>query len=185
MPIVGGLDKSNDPPRVKYPEDVTVPDKLIPLTVPVPLTEFTVPEPLLLKVFQSVELKYPEVEAPACEMLMSGLTPPLDDIGLVPVTELTPAATGSVHCGAYIPAEIRTWPTVPATTKSVASVADWKGRYPAAPPARLVASAAVPPIFNAVAVPEQFVNTPAEGVPKFGVMSVGLVSTTNVEPVPV
>ena len=34
----------NVPPSVKLPDDVTVPDKLIPLTVPVPLTDVTVPE---------------------------------------------------------------------------------------------------------------------------------------------
>jgi hypothetical protein len=42
-PIAGGLDKSNVPPSVKLPVDVTVPDKLIPLTVPVPDTLVTVP----------------------------------------------------------------------------------------------------------------------------------------------
>ena len=33
----------NVPPRVKLPELVTVPVKVMPLTVPVPLTEVTVP----------------------------------------------------------------------------------------------------------------------------------------------
>jgi hypothetical protein len=42
-PIAGGLAKLNVPPRVKLPEAVTVPDKLIPLTVPVPPTLVTVP----------------------------------------------------------------------------------------------------------------------------------------------
>jgi hypothetical protein len=42
-PIAGGLDKSSVPPKVKLPELVTVPDKLIPETVPVPLTLVTVP----------------------------------------------------------------------------------------------------------------------------------------------
>ncbi len=44
LPITGGLDKSNDPPKVNEPELVTVPDKLIPDTVPVPDTDVTVPE---------------------------------------------------------------------------------------------------------------------------------------------
>lgn len=43
FPIAGGLDKSNAPPKVKFPDDVTVPDKVMPDTVPVPLTEVTVP----------------------------------------------------------------------------------------------------------------------------------------------
>jgi hypothetical protein len=45
--------------------------------------------------------------------------------------------------------------------------------------------AAVPPIFRAAAVPVIFVPTNAEGVPRFGVTSVGLVFVTYVEPVPV
>lgn len=56
-PIAGGADRSNVPPRVKLPLDVTVPLRVIPDTVPVPLTEVTEPDPLLLKVFQSVEDK--------------------------------------------------------------------------------------------------------------------------------
>ena len=44
-PIAGGLDKSKDPPNVKFPLDVTVPDNEMPLTVPVPDTDVTVPPP--------------------------------------------------------------------------------------------------------------------------------------------
>jgi len=43
LPMVGGLDRSKVPPKVKLPEDVTVPDRDMPLTVPVPLTDVTVP----------------------------------------------------------------------------------------------------------------------------------------------
>jgi hypothetical protein len=42
-PMIGGADKSSEPPKVKFPVLVTVPDKLIPDTVPVPLTDVTVP----------------------------------------------------------------------------------------------------------------------------------------------
>jgi len=56
-PIAGGLDRSSVPPRVRLPELVIVPDKLIPLTVPVPATEVTDPEPLPLNVLQSVLVK--------------------------------------------------------------------------------------------------------------------------------
>jgi len=42
-PITGGDDRSRLPPRVRLPELVTVPDKLMPETVPVPLTDVTVP----------------------------------------------------------------------------------------------------------------------------------------------
>ena len=42
-PITGGLDKSNVPPRVRLPLEVTVPLSDIPDTVPVPLTDVTVP----------------------------------------------------------------------------------------------------------------------------------------------
>jgi len=48
----------------------------------------------------------------------------------------------------------------------------------------LVAVAAFPPIFNAVAVPVTFVITPEAGVPKAGVTNVGLVANTAA-PVPV
>jgi hypothetical protein len=43
LPMVGGLDKSKAPPKVKLPEVVTVPVRVNPLTVPVPLTDVTVP----------------------------------------------------------------------------------------------------------------------------------------------
>ena len=45
LPIAGGLDRSNVPPKVKLPDVVTVPVKVKPLTVPVPLTDVTVPDP--------------------------------------------------------------------------------------------------------------------------------------------
>ena len=56
-PIAGGDDKSKEPPSVKLPVVVTVPNSEIPETVPVPLTLVTDPEPLLLNVVQSVELR--------------------------------------------------------------------------------------------------------------------------------
>jgi len=43
LPMAGGADKSNVPPRVRCPLEVTVPLKLIPETVPVPPTDVTVP----------------------------------------------------------------------------------------------------------------------------------------------
>ena len=43
LPMVGGLDKSKLPPKVKLPLLVTVPDNEMPDTVPVPLTLVTVP----------------------------------------------------------------------------------------------------------------------------------------------
>jgi hypothetical protein len=43
LPIAGGDIKLNVPPKVKFPEVVTVPVKVKPLTVPVPLTDVTVP----------------------------------------------------------------------------------------------------------------------------------------------
>jgi hypothetical protein len=43
LPMVGGLDRFNVPPKVKLPLLVTVPDKEMPETVPVPLTLVTVP----------------------------------------------------------------------------------------------------------------------------------------------
>jgi hypothetical protein len=41
--MVGGLDKSSVPPKVKFPVLVTVPLREIPETVPVPLTDVTPP----------------------------------------------------------------------------------------------------------------------------------------------
>ena len=44
-PIAGGADKSNAPPNVRFPLDVTVPLREIPDTVPVPPTLVTEPLP--------------------------------------------------------------------------------------------------------------------------------------------
>jgi hypothetical protein len=88
-PIAGGLDKSNVPPSVKLPEDVTVPLRLIPETVPVPLTLVTVPDPLLLKVVQSVLVRYPFTLPVAAGIAIVGVVPPVLVIGLVALTELT------------------------------------------------------------------------------------------------
>ena len=52
-------------------------------------TLVTVPEPLLLKVFQSVDVKYPDTEVVAAAMLMAGVVPPLLTTGAVPVTLVT------------------------------------------------------------------------------------------------
>ena len=89
-------DKSNAPPRVKSPDDVTVPLNEMPLIVPVPLTLVTEPLPLLLKVFQSVLDKKPLVEVFAWAILIAGVVPPDDVIGAVPVTLVI------VPCGVVI-----------------------------------------------------------------------------------
>jgi hypothetical protein len=49
----------------------------------------TVPEPLLLKVVQSVLVRYPLTEVVAAAMLMAGVVPPLETTGDVPVTDVT------------------------------------------------------------------------------------------------
>jgi hypothetical protein len=89
LPIAGGLDKSKVPPKVKFPDDVTVPLRLMPETVPVPPTLVTVPLPLLLKVVQSVLVKYPFTLPVAAAMLIAGVLPPDDTTGAVPVTDVT------------------------------------------------------------------------------------------------
>ena len=43
LPMVGGLDRSKVPPKVRLPLLVTVPEREMPETVPVPLTLVTVP----------------------------------------------------------------------------------------------------------------------------------------------
>jgi hypothetical protein len=88
-PIAGGLDKSKVPPKLKFPDDVTVPLRLMPETVPVPPTLVTVPLPLLLKVVQSMLVKYPFTLPVAAAMLIAGVLPPDDTTGAVPVTDVT------------------------------------------------------------------------------------------------
>jgi hypothetical protein len=87
-PIAGGLDKSKVPPKVRLPVVVTVPVKVSPFTVPVPLTEVTEPLPLLLKVVQSVLVRYPFTLPVAAAIEIAGVAPPLDTTGAVPVTEV-------------------------------------------------------------------------------------------------
>ena len=48
---------------------------------------------LPLNVFQSVEVKAPVVVVLAVAILIAGVAPPLEDIGEVPVTEVTPTDT--------------------------------------------------------------------------------------------
>ena len=86
-------------PNVILPEVVTVPDNDKPDTVPVPDTLVTVPVllVLLLNVFQSVLDKYPFVVLLACEILIAGVLPPDDEIGAVPVTEVTVPFVGVVQ----------------------------------------------------------------------------------------
>lgn len=77
------------PPSVKEPLVVTVPVSVMPLTEPVPLTLVTDPDPLLLKVFQSVLVRYPLTDAVAAGILIAGVVPPEDTTGEVPVTLVT------------------------------------------------------------------------------------------------
>ena len=91
LPITGGLDRFNVPPNVKFPLVVTVPVRVRPFTVPVPPTLVTVPLvlDLLLKVVQSVLVKYPFTLLVAAGMDIAGVAPPDDTTGLVPVTLVT------------------------------------------------------------------------------------------------
>ena len=69
FPIVGGLERSKVPPKVRLPVEVTVPDKLMPETVPVPLTEVTVPTWL------SIQDGIPEAKARICPLVPAAKKP--------------------------------------------------------------------------------------------------------------
>jgi hypothetical protein len=109
-PITGGLDKSKVPPNVRFPLVVTVPLSDIPETVPVPPTLVTVPLvlDLLLKVVQSVLVKYPFTLLVAAGIEIAGVLPPLETTGLVPVTLVTVPVVGVVQVGVPAPAEVNT-----------------------------------------------------------------------------
>jgi hypothetical protein len=112
-PIAGGLDKSSVPPKVRLPELVTVPLSDKPLTVPVPPTLVTVPEPLLLKVVQSVDVRYPLTDAVAAAMLIAGVFPPEETTGAVPVTDVTVPPDGVTQVGALVALLCKICPAVP------------------------------------------------------------------------
>ena len=68
----------------------TVDDKSVPVVPSVmAATLVTVPEPLLLKVVQSVLVRYPLTEVVAAAILIAGVVPPLETTGDVPVTDVT------------------------------------------------------------------------------------------------
>jgi hypothetical protein len=97
-PIAGGLDRSNVPPSVTVPVVVIGPPvKVMPFIVPAVATEVTEPEPLLLKVFQSVDVKYPLTDVVAAAMLIAGVVPPEDTTGAVPVTLATTPVTPEIE----------------------------------------------------------------------------------------
>jgi hypothetical protein len=89
------------------------------LTVPEVATLVTVPEPLLLNVFQSVDVKYPLIDAVAAAMLIAGVVPPDDTTGAVPVTLLTTPETPDIEppviatllafCSAIVPTPVKVW----------------------------------------------------------------------------
>ena len=49
--------------------------------------------------------------------LRLGVAPPLDEMGLDAVTDVTVPVVGVVQVGVPAPADVRTWPVVPAAEK--------------------------------------------------------------------
>src|ERR1700744_3571944 len=69
---------------------------------------------LLLNVFQSPAERYPFVAVVAWVILITGVVPPLEIIGAVPVTEVTPApAADHVNCPVVAFDNVSTWLALP------------------------------------------------------------------------
>jgi hypothetical protein len=87
---------------------------------PVKPTVVTDPEPLLLKVVQSVLVRYPLTDVVAAGIEMAGVAPPEETTGEVPVTLVTVPVVGVVHVGVPAPALVNTCPFVPAAVYAIA-----------------------------------------------------------------
>jgi hypothetical protein len=99
----------------------------MPFTVPDVATDVTVPEPLPLKVFQSVDVKYPLTDVVAAAMLIAGVVPPEDTTGAVPVTLATTPVTPEIE-PPVIATALASWPAIVPTPDSV-----WSAFHAVAP----------------------------------------------------
>jgi hypothetical protein len=102
----------------------TVLDKSVPVVPSVSAaTDVTVPEPLLLKVVQSVLVKYPLTEVVAAGIDITGVAPPDDTTGAVPDTLETPLVVITVYL--TLPVESTTCHALPCVQVNLSPTDNW------------------------------------------------------------
>ena len=190
----------NAPPSVKSPEEVTVPDREMPLTVPVPPTEVTVPTPgagalmvwlghvpVIVMLAPDTRAGVAVPEPPRATGKMPVVPPSIGSpVALVNVPLVGVPKMGVTRVGLVAKTAA---PLPVSSVNAAAKLADVNDPKEAALPIEVTmpvrfALVVTVPAVKLAAVPVMFVPTRVEGVPRLGVTSVGLFDSTLL-PVPV